>query len=636
MKRKFILVLIFINLSTATFAHKEWVHQYMVQEAAKYLIETRGINTNIFTKRDFGIGYGVNGGDVFGWQNQYWYTDYPIVVGAWKEDDEDIVWKYDGGSPAYDASACHFWVADGGDAAKTWLHYSNYSFRAENAWTAAKMMLFYGGSFSFIIDYSTTASFDILSGPITVTASVDKVELTYNNIFDLYNGNFQVNQYHNSILGWQSAAHPHNPDQYLWQNSGRTIALQILGRVAHLLGDMNVPQHAHGKMHPCSSPATSPFLNFNLGDYYELKVGDTWNNSTNCNATPLLTDYSNNIYPNVQNWNHTTAATDGDIINEIMCMNDEDAIHYLFYTVNQMADFFPSGKNASGIGSASNCAGSWANNTVFHSGNNNLPNGSNHYINDLYSKFNYTSPTTIDAQQIGDNTFNFTIRAIATLFHWFENKIQPVQSNIYLQNCFTNNVQSIINFQHDEANGSIYLKKVNQYEIKAFAVNDIAAGNNVTASYSTGDFVVQNGSKAGFYAGNSIHLTDGFKVENGAEFIAKITPFPCWAPPVRVGLFNSNNNPVIIPTDNIDKVEVPKLFLFPNPFTQTTTLQFTNTANEEFTLDVFDITGRVVFTMPKITGTQYTFNRNNLAEGIYLLKLKSNTKSYIERLVVQD
>jgi hypothetical protein len=192
MKRKFILVLIFINLSTATFAHKEWVHQYMVQEAAKYLIETRGINTNIFTKRDFGIGYGVNGGDVFGWQNQYWYTDYPIVVGAWKEDDEDIVWKYDGGSPAFDASACHFWVADGGDAAKTWLHYSNYSFRAENAWTAAKMMLFYGGSFNFVIDYSTTASFDILSGPITVTASVDKVELTYNNIFDLYNGNFQV------------------------------------------------------------------------------------------------------------------------------------------------------------------------------------------------------------------------------------------------------------------------------------------------------------------------------------------------------------------------------------------------------------------------------------------------------------
>jgi hypothetical protein len=311
-------------------------------------------------------------------------------------------------------------------------------------------------------------------------------------------------------------------------------------------------------------------------------------------------------------------------------MSNVDAIHYLFYTTNQIADFFPSGVDNSVPISDLHY---YTIQSTFQIGNNNLPNGTNSEIDNVYNAFNNNPPTNLNTQAIANVTFNFAIRSVATLFNWFQYNLQSIKQTAYLQNCYTSNSSSIDALANNQP-GNIFKTDI---KFKALGISDIFAGNNVSSAYSTGDFVVQNGSKAGFYAGNSIHLTDGFKVENGAEFIAKITPFPCGVPPlVRVGSFNSNNKATLIPSENMDKVETPKLLLFPNPFSQNTILQFTNTANEEFTLDVFDITGRVVFTMPKITGTQYTFNRNNLAEGIYLLKLKSNTKSYTERLVVQN
>ena len=60
--KKVIAILIFMILINKCFAHKEWVHQYMVKQAFYLLEQQRGINYNVFTKRDFGINFSANVG----------------------------------------------------------------------------------------------------------------------------------------------------------------------------------------------------------------------------------------------------------------------------------------------------------------------------------------------------------------------------------------------------------------------------------------------------------------------------------------------------------------------------------------------------------------------------------------------
>ncbi|MFM2224490.1 MAG: hypothetical protein RJA07_692 [Bacteroidota bacterium] len=616
------------------FAHKEWVHQYMVKQAFYLLEQQRGVNYNVFNKRDFGINYwGSSPTDYYGKGNDAdpWSNDCQIAIGAWRDDVEDPVFGYVETPSSLitgeHQTNSHFWVTDNGDNYKTPI-LNGYDYY--NSWQKARIYLFNGNNFEITIVHNGTATIiqqNVWGFPQNQSIPVQKWKITYNSIFDLYNGNFTITQYHTTgffgLVGqWISPSYPSNTS--FLGISGKDLALQILGRVAHLLGDQSVPTHAHGKLHPCPVGA---------GDYYELDMAD-YLLDPNCELPP---NFNSQLNCQATNWDYNSALQQGGLLNDIYCMSDQDALHYLFYSTNQMADFFPSGGGSLPYP-----------NTLLYpmfSGNNIINSSDNAYttINSIYSTFNNTSPTSVSTQQIAGVAFNYAIRSCASLFNWFQTRLQDYQPTAYVQNANTSNGSSITTLATNVP-GSIY---VTNTKTKVYAHWGIEAGNNVTTAYSTGDFVVANGTAAKFLAGSSIHLQPGFKVEAGADFQAKIITFPCTGPSARQPnqeQFNDSDlirlvhigTDSIVPQKNTTQLSDNKLTIFPNPFTQTTTLQFTNTANEEFTLDVFDIAGRVVFTMPKITGTQYRFNRNNLAEGIYLLKLKSNTKSYIERLVVQD
>jgi hypothetical protein len=64
---------------------------------------------------------------------------------------------------------------------------------------------------------------------------------------------------------------------------------------------------------------------------------------------------------------------------------------------------------------------------------------------------------------------------------------------------------------------------------------------------------------------------------------------------------------------------------FPNPFTDATNVVVTG-LNEKFDFELYDVTGRLVKTMPSIQNKQFQVNRDDLASGVYLYRIVVNNK----------
>ncbi len=77
------------------------------------------------------------------------------------------------------------------------------------------------------------------------------------------------------------------------------------------------------------------------------------------------------------------------------------------------------------------------------------------------------------------------------------------------------------------------------------------------------------------------------------------------------------------------------MIVYPNPLRNRATLFFSNPDNEVFSVNVYDITGRNVFSESQLTGTQYQFNATKLEQGIYVIELLFKDRRNSTRLVVQ-
>ena len=72
----------------------------------------------------------------------------------------------------------------------------------------------------------------------------------------------------------------------------------------------------------------------------------------------------------------------------------------------------------------------------------------------------------------------------------------------------------------------------------------------------------------------------------------------------------------------------------PNPVHQTALISIQNAENEYWLLEVFNAAGTVVRRFP-INGSQFLFNRDGLTPGLYLMKLTSNQRSFVVKLLVE-
>ncbi|HIA07299.1 MAG TPA: T9SS type A sorting domain-containing protein [Flavobacteriales bacterium] len=75
--------------------------------------------------------------------------------------------------------------------------------------------------------------------------------------------------------------------------------------------------------------------------------------------------------------------------------------------------------------------------------------------------------------------------------------------------------------------------------------------------------------------------------------------------------------------------------IYPNPFTESTLIEFENTAGTSFELRVLDLSGKLIRERSAITGTRFVFRRDGMANGIYFLELRSKDQVFLGKLVLE-
>jgi hypothetical protein len=65
-------------------------------------------------------------------------------------------------------------------------------------------------------------------------------------------------------------------------------------------------------------------------------------------------------------------------------------------------------------------------------------------------------------------------------------------------------------------------------------------------------------------------------------------------------------------------------------------VRFDNPRNEEFILQVFDLTGKLIYSQAGITGTQVSIERGAMVPGMYIIELRSGSRRTTAKLVVAE
>ena len=88
--------------------------------------------------------------------------------------------------------------------------------------------------------------------------------------------------------------------------------------------------------------------------------------------------------------------------------------------------------------------------------------------------------------------------------------------------------------------------------------------------------------------------------------------------------------------DDIEDLESEDYInVYPNPFTESTTLEFYNPNSEEYLIRLIDERGRIIRTYEKFTGEKLIIERNGIAKGIYYVVLQDQESINRVTIVVQ-
>ncbi|MBZ0180450.1 MAG: hypothetical protein K8F36_14285 [Melioribacteraceae bacterium] len=260
MKKYFAL---FFLISITVNAHKEWVHQYVVEQAYLYIEAKLDILPQEFKEM-----FLYNNGNFPPYERPSHNTIYGVHGGAWMEDDYDPIYQYCGWEyPIFDwilncpySSNSHFWKPDLSDPFHTYGlefvsgTYHNAYEKCGKYWYGDEQMIFLGPLF---FESNTPEGTLLYNNGYSPTTSYDLIIIRYNKLANMYkNGNYFID----GVLatGSNSITWFNNPieifdGQFIGVNSvfARTLAGNILGRICHLIADMNIPAHVKEKSHPC-------------------------------------------------------------------------------------------------------------------------------------------------------------------------------------------------------------------------------------------------------------------------------------------------------------------------------------------------------------------------------------------------
>lgn len=428
MKKFFLIMFLSVVMSEYVNAYDQHTHVNITKEAYQLLKIGLGRDIPIMQAHlgDFPIGLGP------------WQTGL-ITNGAWREDEEDVVYHYSVynpptitgiipnsftetmiiraipiiGEPDPFVSITHFWEADNGDNIPTTMHgglritgidvtfdmtipnsYQKMVYYANGGWNVRVQLILYG--------FPTQSD-----GSGFCATQWAWVNFKYNSLIDLYtNKNIWVTKVewltgqvttYNSPIRFQKR-HWSSLNSYSYSDFFDHLSWEILGRMCHLLQDISVPAHAHIDMHGSDNDLIRQ-------DSYERSFGEL----------------------------HWTAEQVNNLVGGFIDpTNESNPIHYLMYITQQMADHFGSNGPYNGFGNDNFDGNPNADELYFLSAMD-VPN--------LGEPIGETNPlSNSQIKNVRDIMIPQAVRATAGLLYWFakESGILPPERNISFKNHFVN------------------------------------------------------------------------------------------------------------------------------------------------------------------------------------------------------
>jgi hypothetical protein len=367
--------------------HAQPVHQYLTQEGCALLLKSRPggipeLSSHVGTADLTAVGDGP-------WQRGL------LTTGAWREDDEDLVYHYDilpGWNYAL-TSITHFWSADRGNTTENMIR-----LQIERPplpplstdigpfpTTFSKMMKFATGGWVLyyprMITCRNTANGHLLEIAPVLTDGGRGIPLAYDTLTAFYAGKRLKLRPESlapcvvlDLTAVQTVDLGSVAEIEVEEDVRNMIVWEVLGRMCHLLQDLSVPAHAHLDEHGLNP------------DSYEDYVGGA--------GEPFRAWSAENAGPGIFRPGQA-----------------DEVIHYLMYTTQQRADHF--GSNGPAGGNGNDVIGGEATDAERQ---------------DLESANlgSFGGPTTDagpwSADQLNiirDGTLAYAIRATAGLLHWF-------------------------------------------------------------------------------------------------------------------------------------------------------------------------------------------------------------------------
>jgi hypothetical protein len=380
-------LLLMLLSSPIAWSHKQPVHQYLVREGYALLVKTYG--TDIPQLSRF-----IGSADQSAIGDSAWQQGY-VTTGAWREDEEDVVYHYDilPGLNYALTSITHFWSADRGDGVDNMFRlrieqpplppistdigpfpnaYAKLRKFAEGGWVLNYPRLF--------VCRNTANNHWLVITPLVSEAGFG-VPLAYRGLADFYSSarlTVRADQSHLctvlDVTDLKTIELSDLTEIEVADDVRNIVVWEVLGRMCHLLADMSVPAHAHLDEHGL------------LADSYEDYVGGA--------GDPYLVWNADNVGPAI-----------------VLNGPTDEVLHTLMYTTQEQADHFGSNGPANG------------------DGNDDIGGDATTAEREILNAINLGSlggPTTDagpwsvgDLNTIRDKTLPYAIRATAGLLYWF-------------------------------------------------------------------------------------------------------------------------------------------------------------------------------------------------------------------------
>jgi len=191
------------------------------------------------------------------------------------------------------------------------------------------------------------------------------------------------------------------------------------------------------------------------------------------------------------------------------------------------------------------------------------------------------------------------------------------------------------------ANETVYGGRVNAYNSLQLLLDDCECNSDeiITTTYSSGNTIdieasnsitasniIESGATVDYDAGNFVLLIPGFQANDGSVFSAFIDGCD--------GLYKIEQE-----SDPYAIREQINIKNYPNPFTGTTTIEFTLKNDSPVTLFISDATGRQIAKLltgeQQTTGThQVTFDGNPYPAGMYYYTIQAGEYVGVQKMVL--